>query len=182
VRGLPWFGVATRRRMQRMPGKGLSLVRQRSADFGSTAKSAAMATPSPGAEPSAFPLIVRPLPAAMSKQSTKPIPRDLATAFCEAVLSYQDWAPGNAEPTVVFCGHVEPISAICAMVESFKSDQIPGDIFLRLCAYVRVGDEYLKIDLASDRCYSKAADCLLQLIQRRVTEYVRQEAWRRDRA
>jgi hypothetical protein len=109
-------------------------------------------------------------------------PTRLSHRICEAVLSYQDWAPGNAEPTVVFCGHVEPISAICAMVESFKSDQIPGDIFLRLCAYVRVGDEYLKIDLASDRCYSKAADCLLQLIQRRVTEYVRQEAWRRDRA
>ena len=71
-------------------GKGYRLFVNGHQNSGATAKSAAMATPSPGAEPSAFPLIVRPLPAAMSKQSTKPIPRDLATAFCEAVLSYQD--------------------------------------------------------------------------------------------
>jgi len=141
-----------------------------------------MATLAPSAEFLAFPLSVCPLPAAMSKKSTKPIPRDLATAFCEAVLSYQDWVSGNAEPTVVFCGHVERISTICAMVESFKGDQIPGDIFSRLCACMRVGDENLKIDLASDRSYSKATDCFLQLIQRRVTEYVRGELSRRDRA
>jgi len=168
--------------MQRMPGKRLSLVCQRTSDSGATAKFAAMATPAPSAETSAFPLSVWPPRAAMSKLSTKPIPRDLATAFCEAVLSYQDWASGNAEPTVVFCGHVEPISTICAMVESFKGDQIPGDIFLHLCACMRVGDQNLKIDLASDHSYSKAADCLLQLIQRRVTEYVRREVSRRDRA
>jgi hypothetical protein len=96
----------------------------------------------------------------MSKLSTKPIPRDLATAFCEAVLSYQDWASGNAEPTIVFCGHVEPISTICAMAESFKSDQIPGDILSRLCACVGVFDENLKIDLASDHSYSKSGGLL----------------------
>jgi hypothetical protein len=43
---------------------------------------------------------------------------------------------------------------------------------------MRLGDEKRKNDLAGDQSYSIAADCLLQLIQRRVTEYVRREAWR----
>jgi hypothetical protein len=69
------------------------------------------------------------------------------------------------------------------MIEPFKNDQIPKDIFARLSSYMRLGDEKLKNDLASDQSYSMAADCLLRLIQRRVTEYVRREATLRgDRA
>jgi hypothetical protein len=63
-----------------------------------------------------------------------------------------------------------------------KNDQIPKDIFARLCRYMHPGDEKPKNNLASDQSYSMAADCLLQLIQRRVTEYVRREALRRDQA
>ena len=61
------------------------------------------------------------------------------------------------------------------MVECFKNDQVPADILLHLCGYMRLGDEKRKNDLAIDQSYSRAADCLLQLIQRRVTEYVRRE-------
>jgi hypothetical protein len=45
---------------------------------------------------------------------------------------------------------------------------------------MRLGDEKRKNDLAGDQSYSMAADCLLQLIQRRVTEYVRREEWCRS--
>jgi hypothetical protein len=112
--------------------------------------------------------------------TAKPIPQDLARAFCEAVLCFRDEEFGSPEPSVEFRGHVEPISTICAMVESFKNDQVPADILLRLCGYMRLGDEKRKNDLANDRSYSMAADCLLQLMQRRVTEYVRREEWRRN--
>ena len=119
----------------------------------------------------------------MPEQPAKPIPQDLADSFCAAVVCYPDGGFGSPEPTVEFRGHVEPISTICAMVESFKNDQIPKDIFARLSSYMRLGDEKLKNDLASDQSYSMAADCLLQLIQRSVTEYVRREAaLRGDRA
>jgi hypothetical protein len=110
----------------------------------------------------------------------KSIPEDLAKAFCEAVLCFRDEEFGSPEPSVEFRGHVEPISTICAMVESFKNDQVPADILLRLCSYMRLGDEKRKNDLASGHSYSMAGDSLLQLIQRRVTEYVRREEWRRS--
>jgi hypothetical protein len=106
------------------------------------------------------------------------IPRDLAEAFCAAVLCYWDGDFGSPEPTVGFRGHVQPISTICAMVESFKNDQIPEDIVARLCSYMHLGDEKVRGKIASDHSYSMAADCLLQLIQRRVTESARREAWR----
>jgi hypothetical protein len=118
----------------------------------------------------------------MPEQSAKPIPQDLAEAFCAAVLCFPDRGFGSPEPCVGFRGHVEPISTICAMIESFKNEQIPENIFARLRSYMHLGDEKLKDDLATDRSYSVAGDCLLQLIRRRVTEYVRREALRRDRA
>jgi hypothetical protein len=119
---------------------------------------------------------------ALPGSSAEPIPQDLADAFCATVLRFPDGGFGSPEPTIGFRGQVEPISAVCTMVESFKSDRIPDDIFARLCSYMRIGDERLKNNLASDHSYSMAADCLLQLIQRRVTEYVRSEALRRERA
>jgi hypothetical protein len=67
------------------------------------------------------------------------------------------------------------------MVERFKSDQVPADILSRLCSYMRPGDEKRKNELAGDQSYSMAGDCLLQLIQRRVTEHVRREALRLNR-
>jgi len=115
-------------------------------------------------------------------EPAKPIPGDLAEAFCAAVVSYPDGDFGSSEPTVGFRGHVEPISTICAMVEPFKIDQIPENIFARLCSYMHLGDEKVRGNIASDQSYSMAGDCLLQLIQRRVTDYVRREALRRDRA
>src|ERR1700693_228646 len=114
----------------------------------------------------------------MPEQSAKAIPRDLADAFCAAVVRYQGEANANPDPTIGFRGQAEPISTICAMVEPFKNEQIPDDIFVRLCSYMQRGDKKLKTDLDGDRSYTMAADCLLQLIQRRVTEYVRREAWR----
>ena len=114
-------------------------------------------------------------------ERSQPIPRDLANAFCTAVMRYQDGGNGNPDPTVGFRGQTEPISTICAMVEPFKSDQIPDDIFARLCSYVPLGDKKFKSDLDGDRSYSIAADCLLQLIQRRVTAHVRLDPLRRDR-
>jgi hypothetical protein len=113
-------------------------------------------------------------------EQAKSIPQDLAKAFCEAVLCFRDGEFGSPEPSVDFRGLVEPISTICAMVESFKSDQVPADVLLRLCSYMRLGDEKRKNDLARDQSYSMAGDCLLQLIQRRVTDYVRREEWRRS--
>jgi hypothetical protein len=97
-------------------------------------------------------------------------------------VRYSDGGFGSPDPTVGFRGLAEPISTICAMVEPFKNDQIPKDIFARLCRYMRAGDEKPKNNLASDQSYSMATDCLLQLIQRRVTEYVRREALRRDQS
>ena len=130
-----------------------------------------MATPALSARPLVFPL---------SEKSASPIPHDLAVAFCAAVVRYQNGGIGSPDPTVEFRGQ-EPISTICAMVEPFKNDLIPADIFTRLRSYMRLGDKRLKDNLASDQSYSMAGDCLLQLIQRRVTEYVRDEALRRDR-
>jgi hypothetical protein len=105
-------------------------------------------------------------------EPAKPIPQDLADSFCAAVVRFPDGGFGSPEPTVEFRGHVEPISTICTMVEPFKDDQLPEDIFARLCRYMRLGDEKLKTNLAGDQSYSMAGDCLLQLIQRRVDEYI----------
>lgn len=102
----------------------------------------------------------------------KPIPQDLADSFHAAVVCFPDGGFGSPEPTVEFRGRVEPISTICTMVEPFKDDQIPEDIFARLCRYMRLGDENLKTYLTGDQSYSMAGNCLLQLIQRRVDEYI----------
>jgi hypothetical protein len=118
----------------------------------------------------------------MANRDANLIPKDLADSFCAAVVRYSDEGFACPDPTVEFRGGVEPISAICALVEPFKNDQIPKDILARLCSYMRLGDEKPKNNLASDQSYSMAADCLLQLIQRRVTEYVQREALRRDQA
>jgi hypothetical protein len=64
-RGLPWFGIATRSCMQRVPRKRLLLGCQRTPDPGATAKPAAMTTSAHSAEASAFPLSVWPLAAAL---------------------------------------------------------------------------------------------------------------------
>jgi hypothetical protein len=116
------------------------------------------------------------------EQTAEPILQDLAKTFCQAALCFRDGEFSNPDPSVGFRGQVEPISTICAMVERFKHDQVPADILSRLCSYMRPGDEKRKNDLASDQSSSMAGDRLLQLIQRRVTEYVRREALRRDRA
>jgi hypothetical protein len=106
-------------------------------------------------------------------EPAKPIPQDLAEAFCAAVLCYPDGGFGSPEPTVKYLGRDEPIDTICAMVEPFKIDQIPEESFARLCSYMRPGDEQLKNYLATDRSYSMAGGCLLRLIRRRIDEYVR---------
>jgi hypothetical protein len=105
-------------------------------------------------------------------EPTKPIPQDLANSFCAAVVCFPDGGFGSPEPTVEFRSHDEPIDAICAMVKPFKIDQIPEEIFARLCSYMRLGDERIKNDLANDRSYSMAGDCLLRLIQRRIADYI----------
>ena len=106
-------------------------------------------------------------------EPAKPIPQDLAEAFCAAVVCYPDGGFGSPEPTVEYLGQDEPIDTIFAMVESFRINEIPEEIFARLCSYMRLGDERLKSHLASDRSYSMAGDCLLRLIRRRIDEYVR---------
>jgi hypothetical protein len=105
-------------------------------------------------------------------EPAKAIPQDLAHSFCAAVVRFPDGGFGSPEPAVEFRGRIEPISAICTMVEPFKSDQIPEDIFTRLCGYMRPGDEMLKNNLAGDQSYSIAGGCLLQLIRRRDGEYL----------
>ena len=106
-------------------------------------------------------------------EPSKPILQGLAEAFCAAVVCYPDGGFGSLEPTAEYLGHDEPIDTICAMVEPFKIDQIPEEIFARLCSYMRLGDERLKNHLASDQSYSMADGCLLRLIRRRIDEYVR---------
>jgi hypothetical protein len=105
-------------------------------------------------------------------EPAKAIPQDLADSFCAAVVCFPDGGFGSPEPAVEFRGRVEPINTMCRLVEPFKSDQIPQDIFARLCRYMRPGDEKLKNDLAGDQSYSMAGNCLLQLIQRRDGEYI----------
>jgi hypothetical protein len=107
------------------------------------------------------------------EQSAGPIPRDLADSFCAAVVCYPDGGFGSPEPTVEFRGQAQPINTICTLVEPFKNDHIPEDIFARLCGYMRHGDENLKNKLADDSSYSMAGECLLKLIQRRNAEYIR---------
>ena len=108
----------------------------------------------------------------MPEQSAGPIPRDLADSFCAAAVCYPDGGFGSPEPAVEFRGRVEPISTICTLVEPFKNDQIPEDIFARICGYMRDSDENLKNKLAGDTSYSTAGECLLKLIQRREAEYI----------
>jgi hypothetical protein len=104
----------------------------------------------------------------MSDQSDKPIPEDLAVAFCAAVLAYPDGDFTSTEPSVGFRGQAEPMTAIAHMAMHFKSDQIPQDIFRRLCSYMRLGDHLLKNDLAADQSYSMAGRVLLHLIGHRA--------------
>jgi len=106
-------------------------------------------------------------------EPSKPILQGLAEAFCAAVVCYPNGGFGSPEPTVEYLGHDEPIDTICAMVEPFKIDQIPEEIFARLSSYMRLGDDSLKNHLASDQSHSMAGGCLLRLIRRRIDEYVR---------
>jgi len=109
----------------------------------------------------------------MSEPLLDPISSDLITAFLEAVDLYRDyWSPASPERAIAFRGAFYSIGAVCVLVRSYK-DRLPDSVLAELLAFTDAANMDFGERLASERSYAAAAHCLLQLMDRRKTEYRR---------
>ena len=107
----------------------------------------------------------------MAEQSVETIPPDLAEAFAELVLAYNDWSPGQPEREIRIERSFFSITLICGLVERFI-DQLPEDVFSKLRSYMHdIPDGDLIVELAVNCSYATAARCLRRMIFRRKAEY-----------
>jgi hypothetical protein len=98
-------------------------------------------------------------------------PPDLAKAFAESVVAYNDWSPGQPEREIRIERSFFSITLICGLVEQF-TDQLPEHVFskLRSCMH-DIPDGDLIVELAVNCSYATAARCLRRMIFRRKAEY-----------
>jgi hypothetical protein len=107
----------------------------------------------------------------MAEQAATAIPPDLAEAFAESVLAYDDWGPGQPELEIRIERSFFSITQICGLVERF-TDQLPEHVFSKLRSYMHdIPDSDLIVDLAVNCSYATAARCLRRMIFRRKAEY-----------
>jgi hypothetical protein len=111
-----------------------------------------------------------------------PIPRSLADALGEMVLSYAagDWTPDLEDYLRVSIDRAPyGYESACNLIEIFD-DTLPEDLLHLLSANIHHGDEDLKEDLATRGSYSSAARALRLLMQRRKEAYRKREEARRE--
>ena len=114
----------------------------------------------------------------MADQSTTPILPNLAEAFAELVLAYNDWCPGHSERKIKIERSFFSMTSICGLVEQFTG-QLPDHVFLKLRSYMDdITDADLIVELAVNCSYATAARCLRRMIARRKEEYRRCEVVR----
>jgi hypothetical protein len=112
------------------------------------------------------------------------IPPNLAGAFSEAVLAFNDWKenPSNPEREVPIVDRgFHTMSAVCGFVDKY-TDQLPAHVSSALRSYLHdmpSGD--LKEKLELDRTYATGAYCLRALIERRKERHSAAEELRRNR-
>jgi hypothetical protein len=107
----------------------------------------------------------------MAEQSVTAIPPDLAEAFAESVLAYNDWSPGQPEREIRIERSFFSITLICGLVEQF-TDQLPEHVFSKLRSYMQdIPDSDLIVELAVNCSYATGARCLRRMIFRRKAEY-----------
>jgi hypothetical protein len=100
------------------------------------------------------------------------IPPHLRKVFREAVWLYAEWSPALAEPQVRLDNRLRDISAICALVETFR-DPLPEEIFERLMSYMReIRYTLIRQKLVAERSYSSAGRCFLRLIEDRKRHFL----------
>ena len=100
----------------------------------------------------------------MAEQSVETIPPDLAEAFAESVLVYNDWSPGQPEREIRIERSFFSIRLICGLVEHF-TDQLPEHVFSKLRSYMHdIPDSDLIVELAVNCSYATAARCLRRMI------------------
>jgi hypothetical protein len=106
----------------------------------------------------------------------QPIPQDLTEAFRDAVAYYPDWSPALDEARISIDRKAYTVSAVCSLVDGFR-DRVPNDVRDSLLSYF---DGAEKLEFAEDPSYAMAGYCLRILIERRLLEYQKLEANRRN--
>jgi len=101
------------------------------------------------------------------RQEPEKISAGLEMAFEQAVDLYHAWTPGLGEPTIQFGAEALTISGVCRLVAHF-SDDAPTIVRGRINYYLDgLRDKDLREVLEQDSSYAAAANCLLNLIERR---------------
>jgi hypothetical protein len=107
----------------------------------------------------------------MTDLSVETIPPDLAKAFAESVVAYNDWVPGQPEREIRIERSFFSITLLCGLVEQF-TDQLPEHVFCKLRSSMHdIPDGDLIVELAVTCSYATAARCLRRMIFRRKAEY-----------
>jgi len=100
-------------------------------------------------------------------QEPRKISTELERAFEQAVDLYQTWTPSLVEPTIQFGVETFTISDICRWVAQYSNDA-PINVCKQINYYLDcLRDKDLREKLGSDCSYAAAANCLLNLIERR---------------
>jgi hypothetical protein len=108
-------------------------------------------------------------------EDIRPIDANLAEAFHDAVGCYfVSWKPSDHGREISIDGKPFTIDAICRRVMSF-SDRLPDHLLHRLLDAGDVREVGLKAALARERTYAAGAELLLDVMDRRVSEYQHRE-------
>jgi hypothetical protein len=101
-------------------------------------------------------------------EAPDPIPKDLADAFADAVLAYDNWHPKHEGRQIPIDGRGSfPIEVVCDLVSQF-ADQLPEPVFCKLRSYMHdMPDGELIAEVESRPTYSVGGTCLRRMIERR---------------
>jgi sorbitol-specific phosphotransferase system component IIA len=97
----------------------------------------------------------------------EPIPKDLAEAFAEAVLAYENWHPQSEGRQIPIAGQFFRIETVGDLVSKF-TDPLPEHVFMQLRSYMHDhphGD--LITELERRPTYDVAGTCLRRMMERR---------------
>jgi hypothetical protein len=114
--------------------------------------------------------------------ASKPIPRELAEGFRDALSFYRtSWSPAAHGPEVSIGQKPYTIRAVCALVEPF-TDTLPENVLITLYGCMDSRHAALRKEIVASPTYKVASQCFLKLIQDREAEYRQLESWRGERS
>jgi hypothetical protein len=95
-----------------------------------------------------------------------PIPKDLADAFADAVLAYDNWHPQFEGRQIPIAGQFYRIEQVSDLVSKF-TDPLPDHVFRRLRSYMHhmPGGELIA-ELEACPTYRVGGTCLRRMIER----------------